>query len=226
MKITSARPKLTLFDLDNTLLSGDSDVLWCDFLVARRVLDSASFSVRNVEMDARYRAGTVTKQEFSEFYVGTLAGRTPGDWESLRQEFLATEIIPRVPLLARARVRLHLDAGDLVVMTTATNRFITELTARYLNIENLIATEPELREGKFSGRTEGTLNMRDGKVVRLHAWLAARGAKLADYLSTAYSDSINDLPLLQAVNTPVAVDPDDQLAAWARQHGHLTLSLR
>ncbi len=224
--MTSIRPKLTLFDLDNTLLSGDSDVLWCDYLVKRQVLDGAAFSERNTEMDARYRAGTVSPQAFSEFYVGTLSGHTPDDWESLRQDFLATEIIPRLSAAAKDRVQLHLNAGDLVVMTTATNRFITELTARYFNIQNLIATEPELRAGRFSGRTVGTINMREGKVVRLHAWLAERGATLADYASTAYSDSINDLPLLQAVNTPVVVDPDDTLAAWANQHGHLTLSLR
>ncbi len=222
----SARPKLTLFDLDNTLLSGDSDVLWCNFLIHRRVLDGAAFSARNAEMDARYRDGTVSAQSFSDFYMSTLAGRMPEDWESLRQDFLASEIIPRIPFVAQALVRHHLKEGDLVVMTTATNRFITELTARHLNIENLIATEPELIDGKFTGRTQGALNMRDGKVFRLHTWLAERGAALATYVSTAYSDSINDLPLLQAVNTPVVVDPDYQLAAWASEHGHLSLSLR
>ncbi len=226
MTTKSVRPKLTLFDLDNTLLSGDSDVLWCNFLVQRGVLDSASFSARNAEMDARYRAGTVSTQAFSEFYVGTLAGRTPDDWEFLRQDFLASEIIPRISFAAHALVQHHLKGGDLVVMTTATNRFITELTARHLKIESLIATDPELIDGKFTGRTHGTLNMRDGKVARLHAWLAARSTTLADYASTAYSDSINDLPLLRAVNTPVVVDPDDQLSTWAREHGHLSLSLR
>ncbi len=226
MTAVGKRPKLTLFDLDNTLLSGDSDVLWCNFLIQCRVLDSDSFSARNAEMDARYRAGTVSAQAFSAFYVSTLAGRAPEDWESLRQDFLASEIIPRVPFVAQALVQHHLKEGDLVVLTTATNRFITELTARHLNIENLIATEPELIDGRFTGRTQGTLNMRDGKMVRLTAWLAARGATLSNYVSTAYSDSINDLPLLQAVNTPVVVDPDYQLAAWAAEHGHLSLSLR
>jgi len=226
MTTKSVRPKLTLFDLDNTLLSGDSDVLWCNFLIQRRVLDGASFSARNAEMDARYRVGTVSALTFSEFYVSTLAGRTPEDWESLRQHFLASEIIPRIPFVAQALVQHHLKAGDLVVMTTATNRFITELTAQHLRIEHLIATEPELIDGKFTGRTQGTLNMRDGKVLRLQAWLTARGTTLRDYVSTAYSDSINDLPLLQAVNTPLVVDPDYQLAAWAREHGHVSLSLR
>ena len=226
MTTKSVRPKLTLFDLDNTLLSGDSDVLWCNFLVQRGVLDSTSFSARNADMDERYRAGTVSTQVFSEFYVSMLRGRAPEDWESLRQDFLVNEIIHRVPFVAQALVQHHINAGDLVVMTTATNRFITELTARHLKIENLIATEPELIDGKFTGRTQDTLNMRDGKVVRLHAWLAARGETLTDYASTAYSDSINDLPLLQAVDTPIVVDPDRRLSAWASEHGHLSLSLR
>ncbi len=226
MTATGKLPKLTLFDLDNTLLSGDSDVLWCNYLIQRRVIESASFSARNAEMDARYRAGTVSTQAFSEFYVSTLAGRTPEDWEPLRQEFLASEIIPRIPFVAQALVQHHLKNGDLVILTTATNRFITELTARYLNIENLLATDPELIDGKFTGRTHGTVNMREGKLVRLTAWLAERGTTLADYASTAYSDSINDVPLLGAVNTPVVVDPDYQLAAWANEHGHLSLSLR
>lgn len=226
MTAIDKRPKLTLFDLDNTLLSGDSDVLWCNFLIQRRVLDSASFSARNAEMDARYRSGTVSAQAFSEFYVSTLARRVPEDWESLRYEFLASEIIPRISFVAHALVQHHIKAGDLVVMTTATNRFITELTAAHLQIGHLIATEPELVEGVFTGRTKGTLNMRAGKVTRLHAWLAERGTALTDYASTAYSDSINDLPLLQAVTTPIAVDPDYQLAAWAREHGYLSISLR
>ena len=220
------RLKLTLFDLDNTLLTGDSDVLWCDFLIKQGILDGKEFSARNADMDARYKAGTVRVREFTEFYVGTLRGRSMNDWESLRSEFLASEIIPRIPALARDLVNRHLDGNDLVAMTTATNRYITEPTARYLGIENLIATEPEVLDGAFTGRTTGQLNMREGKVVRLHAWLANRKHSLSEFESTAYSDSINDLPLLLAVNVPVVVDPDPKLAAWATEHGHLMLRLR
>ena len=216
---------LTLFDLDHTLLSGDSDVLWCEFLMAHGMLDAASFGPRNRDMDARYRAGTVGLEEFAHFYVGTLAGRTPQSWEPVRQQFLAEEIAPRIGQAARALVRQHQEAGDLVVMTTATNRFITELTAEHLGIAHLIATEPQLTAGVFSGGTVGTLNMREGKVARLHQWLAARGEDLSTYESTAYSDSINDLPLLSAVGRPVAVDPDAALRQIALERAWTVLSL-
>jgi phosphoserine phosphatase len=137
--------KLTLFDLDHTVLNGDSDVLWCDFLIEKGILGKTEFTARNADMAARYRAGTVGLKEFADFYVGTLAGRTAEEWEPLRQEFLADWIVPRVTPAALALVDKHLEAGDLVVMTTATNRFITELTAIYFDIEHLIATEPEMR---------------------------------------------------------------------------------
>lgn len=217
--------KLTLFDLDHTLLSGDSDVLWCDFLMGEGVLERASFAARNTEMEKQYQAGTVGAQAFADFYVGTLAGRSAAQWEPLRQTFLSSWIAPRISRAAQQLVAQHLDAGDLVILTTATNRFITELTALYLGIEHLLATEVEVADGVFTGRTLGTLNMREGKVVRLHAWLAAHGHALKRFESTAYSDSINDLPLLKAVNRAVAVDPDVKLLAQARQRGWETLRL-
>ncbi|MBK6745608.1 MAG: HAD family hydrolase [Ottowia sp.] len=219
------KTKLTLFDLDHTLLSGDSDVLWVDFLMDRGVVDRAAFAARNADVEARYKAGTVNAQEFADFYVGTLGGRAPAQWEPLRQEFLATQIVPRIPPAAIALVNQHLDAGDLVVLTTATNRFITELTALYLDIEHLIATDCELADGSFTGRTQGTLNMREGKVTRLHEWLRARGHALDQFDSTAYSDSINDLPLLSVANHPVAVDPDPRLAEQARERGWPVVTL-
>ena len=217
--------KLVLFDLDHTLLSGDSDVLWCDFLIQKRVLQGDSFTARNADMETRYKAGTVGLEEFANFYVGTLAGRTPQDWEPLRYEFLKDWIAPRIPKAATDLVRRDLDAGKLVVLTTATNRFITELTARHLHIEHLIATEPQLQNGVFTGRTLGTLNMREGKVTRLLAWLGARQQQLKDFDSSAYSDSINDLPLLQAVNHAVAVDPDARLKSEALARGWQILRL-
>ena len=218
--------KLVFFDLDHTLLSGDSDVLWCNFLMDQGVLDRGSFAPRNADMETRYKAGTVGLEEFANFYVGTLAGRSPAQWEPLRQAFLATVIVPRITQAAIALVNRHLDAGDLVVMTTATNRFITELTAFYFDIEHLIATEAQVQDGIFSGRTQGQLNMREGKVIRLHAWLNARGHALERFETTAYSDSINDLPLLEAVLHPVAVHPDPQLAAIAQQRGWPLIRLR
>jgi HAD superfamily hydrolase (TIGR01490 family) len=210
------KPRLALFDLDHTLLSGDSDVLWCDFLMERGVLERDTFAARNADMERRYQAGTVGAQEFADFYLGTLAGRTPAEWEPLRQDFLAQAIVPRIPAAARQLVRQHQEGRDLVVMTTATSRFLTELTAAHFGIEHLLATEAEMEGGRFTGRTRGTLNMRGGKVQRLQVWLQQRGARITDYDSLAYSDSANDLPLLEAVNQPVAVDPDPRLAAVAR----------
>ena len=223
---SAASVKLTLFDLDHTLLSGDSDVVWCDFLIEQGLLERESFAARNADMDARYRAGTVGVEEFANFYVGTLAGRTRAQWEPLRQQFLASVIVPRIGKDAIHLVRHHLDADDLVVLTTATNRFITELTADYLEIEHLIATEVETLQGQFTGRTAGTLNMREGKVLRLHTWLADIGYTLNDFDSHAYSDSINDLPLLQAVGRAVAVDPDARLRAEADARGWQVLQLQ
>ncbi len=212
-----AAQRLVLFDLDHTLLSGDSDVLWCDFLIGKGLLDRAVFSERNASMEARYQAGTVGVQEFADFYVGTLAGQSPLEWEDLRQEFLVSEVVPRIPHGAIELVRQHQAAGDLAVMTTATNRYITELTALHFGIAHLLATEPEVAQGRFTGRCQGPPNMRSGKVDRLHEWLAARGHRLGDFHSTAYSDSINDLPLLEVVNEPVVVDPDPRLALVARE---------
>jgi HAD superfamily hydrolase (TIGR01490 family) len=217
--------RLVLFDLDHTLLAGDSDVLWCAFLMDEGVLERAAFAVRNAQMDADYQAGTVDAAAFANFYVSTLAGRTPAQWQPLRQRFLHEVIVPRIPRDALALVRRHLAKDQLVVMTTATNRFITELTAAHFEIPHLLATEPELRAGVFTGRTTGTLNMREGKVVRLHAFLAERGLALADLHATAYSDSMNDLPLLQAVDAAVAVHPDPRLAAIARERGWPVLHL-
>jgi HAD superfamily hydrolase (TIGR01490 family) len=220
-----SKPKLTCFDLDHTLLSGDSDVLWCDYLVGTGHLDRRQFEAKNAAMEAQYKAGTVAIDEFANFYVSTLAGRAPEDWEPVRQSFFRERICPHIPVSAMNLVKQHQDADDLVVLTTATNRFITELTARHLGNLHLIAIEPELVGGVFSGKTTGILNMREGKVVRLTEWLTGRGRQLSDFDSTAYSDSINDLALLVAVDHAVAVDPDARLQAEALARGWPVLRL-
>ena len=219
------KPRIAFFDLDHTLLHGDSDVLWCAFLIDQGVLERAEFERRNADIEKRYNAGSVEPAEFANFYLSTLAGHTPAHWKVLRQEFLHTQIVPRLAQAARDLVRQHQQAGDTVVMTTATSRFLSELTARHLGFEHIIATEPELVDGVFSGVATGVLNMRAGKLTRLHAWLAARGATLDQFDSTGYSDSINDLPLLEAVDHPVAVNADAKLAAIAAERGWRTLAL-
>ena len=219
------KPRIAFFDLDHTLLSGDSDVLWCAFLIEKGVLDRAVFERRNADIEARYKAGSVEVSEFANFYLSMLAGHTPAHWEPLRQEFLRTQIRPNIPAAARAVVRRHQAGGDLAVLTTATSRFLSELTAEDLGFAHVIATEPELVHGVFSGVATGVLNMRAGKVTRLHAWLAARGQRLDGFESAAYSDSINDLPLLEAVDHAVAVNADAKLAAIAAERGWRTLAL-
>ena len=224
---TAARPRLALFDLDHTLLSGDSDVLWCEFLMQRGLLDRTEFAARNQAMEDAYRAGTVATRDFCGFYVATLAGRTPAEWDPWRQAFVRECIAPRLPASAHALVRGHLDDGDTVVLTTATNRFITEPTAKHLGIEHLIGTECEIGpDGRFTGALRGEPNMRDGKPLHLKAWLAARGQSLDDFDSVAYSDSMNDLPLLSAAGRAVAVDPDARLRAEAAARGWAVISLR
>lgn len=218
---------LALFDLDHTLLSGDSDVLWCEWLMQQGVLDRARFEPLNAAMEAGYKAGTVTVAEFCGFYVGTLAGRTLAQWAPLRERFLAEEIAPRIPAAAHAQVQKHQREGHTVVLTTATNRVITELTAQHLGIAHLIATECEVEpDGTLTGRVAGTPNMREGKVLRLQAWLAERGWTLDALDSVAYSDSMNDAPLLSAASRAVAVDPDPRLAALAAERGWEVLRWR
>ena len=218
--------KLVVFDLDHTLLSGDSDVLWCEFLLARGLLDRGTFAERNAQVEQAYRAGSITPLEFSEFYLSTLAGRARAQCDVLRAAFMAEEIAPRIPAAARVLVDAHRGADELLVMSTATNRYLTELTAVELGFEHLIATEPEEIDGVFSGRSREVLNMREGKVQRLREWLATM--KLPEVMlarATFYSDSMNDLPLLQAVRKPVAVDPDAKLLAHAQAQGWTVMRL-
>jgi HAD superfamily hydrolase (TIGR01490 family) len=219
--------RLTLFDLDHTLLDGDSDQLWCEFLLDRGVLPRDPFEAQNRQMARDYAAGAVSAQAFCEFYIGTLAGRSADEWHALRRDYFDQRIVPRIPAQALELVARHRDAGDLVLLTTATCRFLSELSAVHLGIAQLIATECEsAADGRFTGRSRGVLNMREGKVQRLHDWLATQQLQLADCESLLYSDSINDLPLLSAVRRAVAVNPDARLAAEAAARGWPVMSLR
>lgn len=215
----AAAPTLALFDLDHTLLDGDGDDLWCRFLVRHGLADPA-IAAGNERMGADYRAGRVGVRDFSSFYAQTLAGRGPAFWSPWQDRFLAEEIRPRLPAAARALVQQHRDAGHLLVLTTASNRVIADRSAAELGFAHWLATELELADGRFTGRLQGTPNMREGKPVRLRAWLAQQGLP-QDALARAwfYSDSVNDLPLLGLVGHPVAVNPDAALRAHARAHG-------
>lgn len=213
----AGKPVLAVFDLDHTLLDGDSDVLWCDFLMAEGVLDPAVFGPRNQAIEAGYRAGTVGTREFCEFFIGTLAGHTPAHWAALRERYLATCIQPRLLPQGMQTLAAHRAQGHRLLMSTATNRFLAERTAQVLGFEHLVATDSETdAQGRFTGRVAGEPNMRAGKIQRLHAWLQEQGLPpLTDHHSVFYSDSMNDLPLLSVVDEPVAVNGDERLGAVA-----------
>lgn len=220
--------RLALFDLDGTLLDGDTDELWCEFLIEEGVLDRADFEARNRSVVERYRAGAITPAEFCAFYASTLQGRTRGGSAALRDRFVAARVLPRIGEAARALLATHRAAGERVLLTTATNRFLTETIAAALGFaaDELIATELAEADGVFTGANAGVLNMREGKVARLAAWLAANGlAATAIAEATFYSDSANDLPLLRAVGRAVVVDPDAVLRREAEAKGWTVLAL-
>lgn len=222
----SAGERLALFDLDGTLLSGDTDALWCDFLVAEGMLDGVAFAPANREVVDRYARGDIDAATYCAFYAATLAGRTPAGWHGLRERFVADVVTPRLAASAHALVEAHRRAGDALVLTTATNRFLTEPIADAMRIDCLVATELELEGGVFTGRNTGVLNMQDGKLVRLRAWLATGGWPVdALERSAFYSDSINDLALLGAVGRPVVVDPDPRLRVEAVRRGWPVIEL-
>ncbi len=219
--------RLALFDLDNTLLVGDSDYEWGQLLVDRGVLERASYEAQNRAYYDQYVAGRLDIHEYLGFALRPLAAHTREELEGWHAEFMAARIVPMIAPQARALVRAHREAGDLCAIITATNSFVTAPIAREFGVEHLIATEPESRHGRFTGRVAGTPCFRDGKLRRLEEWLAGLGRRLADFAESAfYSDSHNDLPLLERVTRPVAVDPDPQLAAEARRRGWAVISLR
>jgi HAD superfamily hydrolase (TIGR01490 family) len=217
--------RLALFDLDNTLLTGDSDYEWGQFLVDRGVLDRDTYEAQNRTYYDQYVAGTLDIHEYLGFALRPLAAHAPAELEKWHAEFMRLRILPMITPAARALVKRH--AAELCAIVTATNSFITAPIAREFGVPHLIATEPEKREGRFTGRVSGTPCFREGKIERLREWLSRLGHRLADFEeSTFYSDSHNDLPLLERVSRPVAVDPDEALAAEARRRGWAVISLR
>jgi HAD superfamily hydrolase (TIGR01490 family) len=218
---------LALFDLDNTLLACDSDYEWGQFLVDSGVLERAEYEAQNAAFYEQYKAGTLDIHEFLGFALRPLAEHAPEDLARWHTAFMSARIRPAISQAARALVRRHLDAGDLCAVVTATNSFVTGPIARELGVPHLVATEPERVAGRFTGRVAGIPCFKDGKIARVQAWLAGEGRALKDFARSAfYSDSHNDLPLLERVTRPVAVDPDEVLAAEARRRGWPVISLR
>ena len=218
---------LALFDLDNTLLAGDSDYEWGQFLVDRGVLDGTEYEAQNREYYEQYVAGTLDIHEFLGFALRPLARHEPEELARWHAEFMRARILPMITSEARALVARHTGAGDLCAIVTATNSFVTRPIAAEFGISHLIATEPESVNGRFTGRVSGTPCFREGKVERVGDWLAGLGVAFKSFsTSTFYSDSHNDLPLLERVTEPVAVDPDPQLEAEAARRHWRVMTLR
>jgi HAD superfamily hydrolase (TIGR01490 family) len=211
---------LALFDLDHTLVPHDTDERWVEYMVESGHLDRGAFERASLDLAERYKRGEAEALEFTEFYLSTLKPFDPADLEGWHAKFMRERVFPAIRPAARDLVAKHRKLGHLTVLTTATSRWLTAPLAAELEIEHMIATEPELRGGRFTGRVVGIPNMREGKVERLLMWLAERGMKLSDFReSWFYSDSQNDLALLSHVTHPVAVNPDPVLEAHARHKG-------
>jgi HAD superfamily hydrolase (TIGR01490 family) len=218
---------LALFDLDNTLLAGDSDFEWAQFLIEQRVLDREVYEARNIEFYEQYRAGTLDIHEFLDFQLKPLSRHPRSQLDAWHSEFMETRILPLITPSARELVNQHALGGDLCVIITATNSFVTAPIARALGIGHLIATEPEQRDGEFTGQVSGPPCFREGKITRLESWLDDHNLTWLSFLeSWFYSDSLNDLPLLSRVTHPVAVDPDATLKAHAEKNKWPIISLR
>ena len=209
---------LAIFDLDNTLLRGDSDHAWGEFLVEQGAVERERFAAENNRYYAAYLAGTLDIYEFLEQHqLRPLAEHDRATLERWRAEFMRTKIAPLITPAARALVEKHRTRDDTLLIITATNSFITAPIAQAFGIAHLIATEPAQVNGQFTGKVAGVPAYREGKVTRLNEWLVVHRENLND--SWFYSDSHNDLPLLEVVDHPVAVNADATLAQVARARG-------
>ena len=218
---------LALFDLDNTLLAGDSDYEWTQHLLSKGILDRETFEARNQEFYEQYKAGRLNIVEFLDFQLQSLARNSRADLEAWHDEFMAERILPILGQQSRDLVKRHQDAGDLCAVVTATNSFVTGPICRELGINHLIATIAAQKNGQFTGKPRGTPSFREGKISRVEDWLESIGLWWSSFeRSWFYSDSLNDLPLLSMVSDPVAVNPDDTLRAHATNEGWKIMSLR
>ncbi len=217
--------RLALFDLDNTLLAGDSDHAWGEFLIARKLVEEAEHRRTNNRFYADYLAGNLDIHAWLAFTLGPVTGMAPAPRRRLLADFLQQRGRPMVLPAGLELVRWHRRAGDLCMIVTATNDLIARPIAELFAIEELLATEAELVDGAVTGRIRGTPCIQQGKVDKLRAWLARRGEFSLDH-SIFYSDSINDLPLLEQAGEAVAVDPDDRLRRIAEERHWRIVSLR
>jgi HAD superfamily hydrolase (TIGR01490 family) len=215
---------LAIFDLDNTLLGGDSDHAWGQFLVSHGIVDGGDYQQKNDYFYQQYTNGGLNIDEFLAFALKPLAEHSRQQLNRWHAEFMREAIDPiRLPKAALL-LEKHRAAGDFLLIITATNEFVTGPIAASMGVDHILATVPEMVNNAYTGEVDGTPCFQEGKVTRLHEWLTQTGNDLKD--SYFYSDSHNDLPLLKLVDHPIAVDPDNILEQYSTEHGWPIISLR
>jgi HAD superfamily hydrolase (TIGR01490 family) len=218
--------KLALFDLDNTLLPIDSDYAWGEFSQQIGWTDPVSFKARNDQFYTDYQSGVLDIHEYVRFATDAVRLKGPEQAEMAHRQFMNEIILPAVKPSAMALVKQHQAAGDHVMIVTATNEFVTRPIATAFGVSELIAVElARNAQGWITGEISGTPSFKEGKVTRIAQWLAARNLNWSDVHISFYSDSINDLPLLEMAQTPVATNPDARLRQLATERGWRTLQL-
>ncbi len=215
---------LAIFDLDNTLIGGDSDHLWGEFVCERGLVDSDAFAARNDQFYEDYKSGNLDIDAYLRFALAPLKDRDPELLAAWHRDFMTTKIEPVMLPRATQLIANHRERRDQLLIITATNEFITRPIAAALGIEDILACEAQVRNGRYTGEPQGVPSYHEGKVVRLEQWLRGRDISLEG--AYFYSDSHNDLPLLEQVDKPIAVDPDPTLLARAREAGWPVISLR
>ena len=224
--MTATRQRIALFDLDHTLLPIDSDYSWGEFTQQIGWTDPVEFKRRNDEFYAHYIAGTLDVHDYVRFAVEAIRLRGQAAYEEAHRRFMRDWIQPNLRPAALDLVRGHQQQGDTVAIVTATNELVTRPIAAVFGVAELIAVQLERdATGWITGEIDGIPSMREGKVVRVTRWLADRGLDWADVETTFYSDSLNDVPLLERVDHPVATNPDARLRTLALERGWRILDL-
>ena len=215
---------LAIFDLDHTLLNGDSDYLWGEYMVARQIVDKAEYQLENKAFLRDYQRGQLDNDKYLHFALKPLTQHPLENLYNWRRDYIENWIKPIIATGTEALLKQHRDQGDTLIVISATNLFITEPIAELLDIPHILSTEPEIVDDRYTGNYLGTPTYKEGKVIALKAWLKGSQHSLDD--SYFYSDSINDLPLLEQVAIPVAVNPDDDLRNIAEYRDWIILDLR
>jgi len=215
---------IAIFDLDNTLIAGDSDYLWGQFLVEKGAVDGDFFEAENERFYSDYQKGTLDIMAYQKFSLAPLTRQRMATLRHWHELFMEKYIKPIYLPKAQALVDQHREQGHTLLVITATNTFVTKPIAKLYGINHIIGTDPEIIDCRFTGNVKGVPSFQEGKVIRLKAWLKAHHETLEG--SYFYSDSHNDIPLLETVDHPVAVDPDPKLKNYAQQHQWPIISLR